>query len=793
MTSLIPLVRGYLESAGFKILLQEHECLVADKLIFGQDRDTWIVWTVPASRSGTSYESALRASISALRPNYPDARAYVLAASRGGFSRDLLQTLSELRIKFLVPVQFFDTAFKVEEAPRTASVVSDVRNTDIASKRVPQPYRIEAVTGDSPDGPDLFQELRERLVKPDGPSVRIVVGRAGIGKSFLFHALFTRLYEEFLDAKARLEPRSRPIPFVPAHLKDTYAIRTELLVEKFLRSDVASPVARETFEWLLVNGFSIWLLDGLDELYAGDPYFFDYLADLITRKDSKAQITIWCRDSLLTTSDAFAEFRDLCGETSVLQVYHLKEWERPSKRNFAWLGLEGRFPRSGDSDTAQVTSFLGGLDRSPTLRALSGIPFYCHVLLQQFRNGSLQEFSDDVALLNYVIDEMIKREVDKGLLDLRFFAPGGLQDWLEEIAVTYAEDGRYADIDHKEAVEYGRLVLREGVDETTEKHILTSLLQFPLFRAGSESGLIGFTHDLIAQALAARAYLRLLRRQPADVARRLARIDLEDPTLLRFMAGRLNQEDADAIAEVLRREVLQDHGLATLLTLLMLARPEHDLVKRLRRDFDAQNLADVRFRKRDLSRVSFRRADLSRVVFEDCDLRGSQFEGAFLSRTRFEGDTQLEGADFGDLSRVQSLWAGKRFIEDPVQVREWAAKATGRPEAPGEPCPTALQLLHVFGKFITPLGDARRDDLKRDALVAGRRYAGAASTEECVDEATRNGYLSGADYRDRFRRAEGDRYAEMVRFVRDGSVSEGLGRVVASLCRRRGCVHQLRP
>ncbi len=43
MATLLPLARSYLESMGFKILVQEDECLVADKLVFGQERDTWIV------------------------------------------------------------------------------------------------------------------------------------------------------------------------------------------------------------------------------------------------------------------------------------------------------------------------------------------------------------------------------------------------------------------------------------------------------------------------------------------------------------------------------------------------------------------------------------------------------------------------------------------------------------------------------------------------------------------------------------------------------------------------------
>jgi hypothetical protein len=59
MDSLLPLVRGYLESAGFKILLQQTESLVADKLVFGKERDTWVVWTVPGNQEVGWYEPIL--------------------------------------------------------------------------------------------------------------------------------------------------------------------------------------------------------------------------------------------------------------------------------------------------------------------------------------------------------------------------------------------------------------------------------------------------------------------------------------------------------------------------------------------------------------------------------------------------------------------------------------------------------------------------------------------------------------------------------------------------------------
>lgn len=281
MESLLPLVRGYFESANFKILFQEAECLVADKLVFGQERDTWTVWTIPPRFEVGRYEATLRASISTVRRNYPDARAYVLSQSRRGLSREFQQELSDQQIRFLVPIQFFDAAFKVEEAPKAASAIADIRSLDILDKRVPQPYKLQTLSGEVLEGPDLLDPLIADLSKAATPSVRVVVGRAGIGKSFLFRALFASLYGNFLQAKASLGTKPRPIPLLPEHIKGIYALRTELLIDNFLRTDVASPVPRETFEWLLVNGFTTWLLDGLDELYAGDPSFFEYLMTLV--------------------------------------------------------------------------------------------------------------------------------------------------------------------------------------------------------------------------------------------------------------------------------------------------------------------------------------------------------------------------------------------------------------------------------------------------------------------------------------------------------------------------------
>ena len=666
MTNLLPLVRSYVESAGYKTLSDHENCLIADKIVFGSERETLIVWTVPHDVDASRYESTLRASVSKVRANYPDATAYVLASYRGGFSRQIRQVFRESKIKFLVPIQFFDTAFKVEEAPKAASAIADIRSAANTERRVQQPFNAKAdqlIGG----GDDLLRTLHQELAEPHGPTLRIIVGKAGIGKSILFRALFAQLYKDFIEAKAQHGTKPRPIPLVPEHLKGTYGLRTEALIENFLRTDVASPITRETFEWLLINGFAIWLLDGLDELYAGDPEFFQYLAEIMTRKDSKAQIVIWCRDSLLTTSHELEEFRTLCGESEMLKEYNLSEWERAAKREFAWLAFEERPPKRGENDPRQVEEFLTEIDRSSTLQSLSKLPFYCDLLLQQSRQGQLKEFDDEVSLLNFVIDQMIKREINKGLIDLRHFEPDGLQIWLEEIALNFVDSQRYAGIDRDEANAWGELVLREGLDEKSKEHMMTTLLQFPLFRAGAETGLVAFTHDLIAQALAARAYVRAMTRPLAEIGRSLAHTDLEDPTLLRFMASQLTSAEESNIVKELRQGEIQGRGTAIFLSLLMIARPGRDVIKNVRSNLDSTDLTAVRFEGRDLSGVSFRGSDLSHAVFRNCDLQRVHFEGAVLNRTRFDNN-ELQDARFGDLSRVQSLWHRNKLVEDITEL-----------------------------------------------------------------------------------------------------------------------------
>jgi hypothetical protein len=162
----------------------------------------------------------------------------------------------------------------------------------------------------------FLSDLVDDIQAAEGPCIRFVVGSAGAGKSVLFKNLFGLTYRDFIAKKNRRVLSRRPIPFIPEHLRETYIIRTVALVDSFLRTDVAAPVPRETLEWMLANGCCSWMFDGLDELYSGDPEFFDYLLEKLTRPDSQAQILICARDSLLSSNDRLMEFLNIRGRSA---------------------------------------------------------------------------------------------------------------------------------------------------------------------------------------------------------------------------------------------------------------------------------------------------------------------------------------------------------------------------------------------------------------------------------------------------------------------------------------------
>jgi len=779
---------GYLQTLGYGFLEQANDFIAADKVDFGGARDTRLIW-IPIEPEhdwdAPNIEKKLIHDFKDKTARYPNARGWVVAGTFGGFSQEFRAEAQRYGIFLRVPIQFFDTPFRYEEATQYQSAIKDLRTPP---PRIPQPYCI-LVNGEAKEkGEDLLETLWNEFRYPDKPGLRVVVGPAGIGKTWLFRALFSRLYKQFLDQKNRLETFPRPIPLIPAYLKNAGAIRVQDLYRSFLEAEVASPIRLPTFEWLVVNGYATWLFDGLDELYAGDPDFFHNLVDLLTRQGdiNRSHMLVCARESLLTSCEPFIEFiNDYVdyAEDSLIRIYRLEGWESKSKRAFAKLYF----------DPPQDNRFVEYISRTESLKKLSELPYYCDLLGKAFSQGRLNDFIDDFTLLDYAVSEIVEREKSKGIIRPEDFQPNGLSEWLETIASEFFASG-FKGVSRLEIETYAGLILASDLSDKERQDVITSLVQFPLFSPGIEPGVLAFQHELIAEYLAGRYWFERLSKEPLRAANELEKHpDLINSLIARYIAYRLTQSvsSAQKIIESLESNTPRGKAFTALLQLLLMSSPATDLLTPLRSALEGHNLSYIRFVDRNLDGFTFRNCDLSNTTFRRCSLKNSKFEGARIAGTCFEKlkKRDLESTQFGDLSHFENAFIDGERIDDRRVFAEWVREITGEITPILEPCPSAVQLRTLFLKFVHPDGSGRRDELPYKALVAGKQHPGAPNADEVASACIRFGYLQDTRWHERIRRVPGDRYNEMVNFVKDWQLTSDLVKLLSALCTKDRCEH----
>jgi hypothetical protein len=788
MDSLKGLVESWLRADNYRILYSGSDVLIADKLVSAYERETKIIWVVSAD---AGVERRLYEEFRSRIPQYPGAKCTVVADSYQGFSRDFRQTAKQHGVKTVLPVQFFDTPFNFEEADDALSAIKELRDRSILERCIPQPYEEWRNATLGPRGDDLWTTLVDEIPKQAGPALHIIVGPAGCGKSVLFKSVFAHLYDQFMDQKRRGQQCPRPLPLIPDHLRSAAGVRVDALIDAFANKDVAIPVRRGIFEWMLEHGFATWMLDGLDELYSGDPTFFDFVADRLTQAGSTAKILVFARDSLIYTVDKFNEFLEEYGSDTIVKVYRLLPWDSASKRRYATMKLDGQRLQEGGQASESVAGFMKVVEGTPTLKQLTGLPYYCDLFLDLYRSKSKTSFTNDLEVLAYSASQIVQREIDKGVLPKGVMSEAALNDWLEAVAVENYESN-FAGVSQQAVEDYAQMVMPEGLGEQASRDLQLAFVQFPIWEGGGRSGVIRFKHEIIAEYLTGRAFLRILDGDPGNVGLRLGRrMDLHDSVVLRMMAHNLTREHRLAVEKALREGNLSGRSYSNLMMLLLLACPERDLLLNIGLNLEGRDLTGVRFIGRDLSGLSFRGASLSSTVFRDCLMKDARLETAVLHETRFErlAPNAMEGARFGRLERFGSIFVDQRKLSDFKPCLEWVSKVTGRHEVVDGPCPAAQQLKLLFMKFIHPDGSGRRDDLKEDALMRGRQVPGAPSPKECLKACERFGCISEGSRPDRRQRARDDKYREMVEFVKGGGPSTGLRQVLGILCNRPGCPH----
>lgn len=784
-------VINYLTTLGFNVLDKTDGYVTADKAGFGGTRDTWQIWSfsAPEGESSKLDEQHLLSDFERRGKVYPSASRWLVADTFGGFSQRFRnEAEKKFGIRFRVPIQFFDTPFKSEGmTASTATAINDLRRQ---VPRIPQPYSVLADGETTQKGEDILEHLRNEFRYAEKPCLRIVVGPAGIGKTWFFRNLFAGLYDHFQTQKNKLETFPRPIPLVPQYFHGRGAtLRTQDLVREFIETEVETYIPQSAFEWMLTRGYASWLFDGLDELYAGDSNFFEILADLLTRPpESKTQILICARESLLSSSANFADFiKDFPPGTSEepkIELYRLERWDNSSKRAFAGLHL---------SNPQKETQFLNYISRSDSLRTLSSLPYYCSLLVEEFKGNKTEDFTDDFTLLSHAIAGIIDREKEKGVLIPSNLQPNGLDEWLETIAsVCYATN--FKGINKTDAETYAMLVAHPDLSESERTSTITTLIQFPLLARGMEAGILTFEHELIAEYLVGRYWLRRLISDPPRMAHELStRVDFADSLVGRYISSQLPKqpEGIEAITRALRQEALIGKDFTVLLQLLLMADPAQDILKRHSITVEGRELGEVKFINRNLAGFSFRNCNLSNTVFENCNLQNARFEGAYLAGTKFTrlSEKSLENAQFGNIERLEYVYVGQKRVDDRVEFFEWIQKVTGIVEPIKEPCPTTLQVRSLFLKFVNHDGHGRRSEMAEDTLSRGKRHSKAPAPEECLEASIRAGYLQRLGWHNRVRRVPGEQYDDIVDLVKDWKLSVHMREMLGLLCPIKNCEH----
>lgn len=786
MSSLLDQVRTFLEAEGFTVG-QRRELLVGTRRTIGEDTEYINVW-VPDAYDPTTFgsrETGFLKRFNEAAESNPSAMKFMVVPTLEGPSRAFGEGARQwYRVNIRLPVQFFDTNFKWDfsrEAPSAAKDLRD-RGEEHRRTRVPQPF-VSEDTGES--GPDLFDVIRSKLTSAEATekSIHIVIGPGGIGKSHLFEVLFADLHRSFMDYKTRGRVSSpRPLPLIPEYLPAADGQTVRSLLQAYLQTDFARPLRAPVFEWMVLNRFAVWMLDGLDEIIARDPQFFDYLVGLMRSPSAplRPMVLLCVRDSLLATNPAFNDFsQEYSGDVA---VYRLSKWDTQSKRTFAGIRL-------GSSSEP----FLAELRDRPSLNELASVPYYCGLLCEEFAEGRLRKEYSEASLLQHALASFIERDYVKGFIKRDLVTPEEVESFLEAVAAEDFSAG-FRGIPAESVQDWARMILPAGMADDDIQSVSAEMTNLGVFGQSSRvssPGYVRFAQEILEQYLLGRHLVRLLEQSPEVFLREVAQRELaSDSLVLRLVADNFKSRGASYSFKSLVYQAMDRRAaFKNVLQLAALAAAEPSALRDVA--LERQDLSGLRFEGLDFSRMSLRGSNLSDTEFRRCNLMGVDFDEAILKNTGFlELPTEgLRDAKVGDLSKFFSVRVERgRMIMDYEQARAWFQHQTGQRPPIVSPCAAALQLRHLFNKFVYADGTARRSWLDPNAVTSGRRFHEAP--ERVVEAAARHGYLREEErFRDRLHRPEGDLYAELIGFATSLVLTPGIRAVLDEVCERESCVH----
>ena len=775
----------FLEADGWMVSQRDPSLIVGSRQGFGEASDQVLVW-VP--QPGLSPEQLRLREDGYLRRFEEEARTYgqkhLLLESTEGLSADFRRrAFREFGVSLTVTTDFFDAPFKWDRSRSAATAASVLRNRgqQDLEKRIAQPFDSSRPYQSHED---LLQELLpEFRSSASGPPVHLVIAPAGFGKSHLFRSLYTQLYNDFMVAKSEERRALRPLPLLPEYLASAAAPTLKALVQSFLTTEVARPLRLESFEWMLTHGFACFLLDGLDEVIARDPHFFEYVYEILTRPNTPRppKILICVRDSLLVSNRGLRDFLDDAGADSIAR-HRLAPWRKSSIVSYARRHLED----------PQADSLMNLLNDEPNLMNLAGTPFYCEVLASEVRYGleptELVGAETETKLLALAVKRMIRREFDNGLLKKSWATVEDIESFIKDIAEeNLRAEGKGISVD--DVTELAPLSLSPSIGEAEIEEAVQQIQQLPFFTGSIDLGRLSFSQEVV--------YDYLLGILATDYFS-------SNPRRFLQLVGVVPFSPDSVTVHVIRGHVLAMNGLDDLYRIAVDAAPNRVafrnvlqillslpgtewIVRRL--PLERRDLSGLRFDGMDLSGLSFRSANLESCTFQSCTLTSAVLADAVIKATGFIGCTGLDSADFGDLSTFFSAVIGGDGLDEPGQFLAAIGVATG-PEGPRyiRPCRAANQLRFLFSKYVRPDGIARRNWLDERAAVSGRRYI---DPKTIVEAARRHGYLEWDPVRKRYTRAGGEQYSEMIGLVSKMQITPRLRLLLSDVCTQPGCNHVL--
>ena len=781
MKDRLSLAQGYLVAEGWDVKARGRDLLLGhrDSRRGDDEKDYIYVW-VPADvgRDFGSQERPYVRRFEEAKEVHPTAELVLLVPGLEGLSTDFRSVARRwYGVKILVPAQFFDTDFRWERDRRTASATSELRKrgAETARTRIAQPFHVVQPSDTNGDGcrTDLLGVLHGALRDPlSEPTVHIVVGHAGMGKSVLFDSLYAKLYDNFLDDKKALYLSARPFALLPEHISDATAPTIGSLLDAYLRTEFAGQMDRDMFNWKLVQGLGIWLLDGLDEILERDVRFFDHLEDLMTTPigDRSPSIVICVRDSLFATHKGLKDFCEEYRDDVI--VYQLDGWGETAKVSFARQQL-----RSEDA----AKEFIARLVDRPALGDLASTPYYCSLLIEEFATGGLRYGDSETDILERGLERIIGRERDKELL--QGVSDQGVRDLMESCATTTLFEGGALIEDVREMAE---AVIPEGIDAEEITSLTTQMGQLAVFTQGHD-GRLRFAQEPLEHYLAANHLARILQSMPERVARQsLGRHDLPD-NVIRLIARCIDPDAHDVVWKLLIGQMHVDSIAGrNALRLVVTLSTDTDRLEHL--ELAGLNLSGMRFEGHVLRNVGFGGANLTNADFRGADLTGSSFENCIIKGTRFDADVgMLSSITFGEMHRFHSAHVGEVFIDDSKQLSEMLGESLHKTMANQPVCATARQLRHLFGKFVEETGEGRRKDIPKRALHRGTQYVSDTGRDNLLREAIRAGYLIEGAIRDKVSRAQDDSYSEIIEFRTDLKVSPGISALLDDACQEVDC------